>query len=332
MKRIAIIGAGLSGLICGKNLQQAGHEVTIFEKSRGIGGRLATRRAEPFYFDHGVAAFTAHNGDFKKFIQSLAVKNVIEQWSVKPMHIDNQGRAAPMTDGAHYYVGTPAMNTMGKHLASALNVQRNTRVTAIIDHLAKSQTLELMADSGESLGQFDVVIFAMPVEQTKSLAHTLMDTSVLDQYRLMPCSVLMLGFHQPLPWSWDYATIDDANIATIVVNSAKPNRVGDCSVVIHSTAEWTNAHIDEEKSACIASLIQSASQRLGVDLSQAVHQDMHHWRYATGGLTTHQTGFLLNKAQQIGICGDWLLKGDVESAFLSGQQLSNAVIDWLQHA
>ena len=71
MKRIAIIGAGLAGLTCGKALQQAGHDVVIFEKSRGIGGRLATRRAEPFYFDHGVAAFTASDDDFQSFVNQL---------------------------------------------------------------------------------------------------------------------------------------------------------------------------------------------------------------------------------------------------------------------
>ena len=71
MKRIAIIGAGLAGLTCGKALQQAGHDVVIFEKSRGIGGRLATRRAEPFYFDHGVAAFTASDDAFQGFVNQL---------------------------------------------------------------------------------------------------------------------------------------------------------------------------------------------------------------------------------------------------------------------
>ena len=82
MKRIAIIGAGLAGLTCGKALQQAGHDVVIFEKSRGIGGRLATRRAEPFYFDHGVAAFTASDDDFQGFVNQLLAEGVVAVWAV----------------------------------------------------------------------------------------------------------------------------------------------------------------------------------------------------------------------------------------------------------
>lgn len=89
MKRIAIIGAGLAGLTCGKALQQAGHDVVIFEKSRGIGGRLATRRAEPFYFDHGVAAFTASDDDFQSFVNQLLTEEVVAVWAVDQATPDN---------------------------------------------------------------------------------------------------------------------------------------------------------------------------------------------------------------------------------------------------
>ncbi|HIP78813.1 MAG TPA: FAD-binding protein, partial [Kiloniellaceae bacterium] len=43
--RIAVIGAGLAGLLCARRLQDAGLHPVVFEKSRGLGGRLATRRA-----------------------------------------------------------------------------------------------------------------------------------------------------------------------------------------------------------------------------------------------------------------------------------------------
>ncbi|MBR7559432.1 hypothetical protein KC218_23065, partial [Mycobacterium tuberculosis] len=88
----------------------------------------------------------------------------------------------------------PAMNAIGKHLARGLTVQRNTRVASIIDHHPIFNSWELLSDKGETLGQFDWIISAMPVEQAKSFAQTSLHTKVLNKYALMPCSVLMLGF------------------------------------------------------------------------------------------------------------------------------------------
>lgn len=345
MKRIAIIGAGLAGLTCGKALQQAGHDVVIFEKSRGIGGRLATRRAEPFYFDHGVAAFTASDDDFQGFVNQLLAEGVVAVWAVDQATPDNsfvstvstKPHSVPRVSDCYsdYYVGIPAMNAIGKHLARGLTVQRNTRVASIIDHHPIFNSWELLTDKGETLGQFDWIISAMPVEQAKSFAQTSLHTKVLNKYALMPCSVLMLGFDTPLALDYEYAKIEGEDIDKIIVNSAKPHRKGGYSLVIHSTPAWTNRHIEEDKTACINHLTQAASQILGIDLSTAAHKDIHHWRYATGEAVNlpsgdHQLGYLLDSDQNIGVCGDWLLKGDVESAYLSGQKLAKAIIGLLK--
>ncbi|MFZ9092741.1 MAG: NAD(P)-binding protein [Planctomycetaceae bacterium] len=55
MKSVAIIGAGLSGLTLANRLQNRA-EVTVFEKSGGFGGRMATRHA---YLHFGLPAPTA---------------------------------------------------------------------------------------------------------------------------------------------------------------------------------------------------------------------------------------------------------------------------------
>ena len=70
MLTIAIIGAGISGLTAANILKDVA-KVTVFEKSRGVGGRIATRRAEPFYFDHGAQFFKARTEDFQSFIKPM---------------------------------------------------------------------------------------------------------------------------------------------------------------------------------------------------------------------------------------------------------------------
>ena len=44
---VGVIGAGMAGLACARELAAKGFEVTVFDKGRGLGGRTATRRAEP---------------------------------------------------------------------------------------------------------------------------------------------------------------------------------------------------------------------------------------------------------------------------------------------
>lgn len=70
-KKIAIIGAGVSGLI-------VANEVTIFDKSRGIGGRMATRRVDNYHFDHGAQFFTAKSEEFKELCQKAKNDGIIE--------------------------------------------------------------------------------------------------------------------------------------------------------------------------------------------------------------------------------------------------------------
>ena len=90
MKRIAIIGAGLSGLVLARRLDEVA-EVTIFEKSRGVGGRMATRYADDYEFDHGAQFFTARTPAFREFLQPLIRDQVVANWAPKFEELDRHG-------------------------------------------------------------------------------------------------------------------------------------------------------------------------------------------------------------------------------------------------
>ena len=78
---IAVIGAGISGLTAAQTLSDAGIDVTVFEKSRGVGGRTANRRSEYGSFDHGAQYFTVKDKRFRNFTEDLVSKGVIASWS-----------------------------------------------------------------------------------------------------------------------------------------------------------------------------------------------------------------------------------------------------------
>ena len=79
-KRVAIIGAGMAGLAAARLLREAGASCTIFDKSRGLGGRMATRRTGDFSFDHGAQYFTARGPRFRALVDDWSAAGHAAGW------------------------------------------------------------------------------------------------------------------------------------------------------------------------------------------------------------------------------------------------------------
>ena len=132
MIRVAIVGAGLSALSLAHLLGNR-VEVTLFEKARGVSGRMSTRRAEPHFFDHGAQYFTARTKPFQKFIQPFIDEGVIQKWSARYARFDDN-RILELKDWENdepRYVGSPAMNSFAKALSLDLDITLNTRIVSL---------------------------------------------------------------------------------------------------------------------------------------------------------------------------------------------------------
>jgi renalase len=93
-QHFAIIGAGMAGIACARTLVQAGHQVTVFEKSRGYGGRMATRSSPFGTFDHGAQYFTVRDARFAQAIATAAPGGA-RPWSANAVRVlDPAGRVA----------------------------------------------------------------------------------------------------------------------------------------------------------------------------------------------------------------------------------------------
>ena len=132
MKKIAIIGAGLSGISAAYLLKDHA-EIHLFEKARGVSGRMSTRRAEPYFFDHGAQYFTARTRPFQDFIQPLIDQAIIERWNARYVKFEGNQiiERRNWIDGELHYVGIPRMNRVAKYLAEGLNVYINTLIVSL---------------------------------------------------------------------------------------------------------------------------------------------------------------------------------------------------------
>ena len=129
MKKLAVIGAGLAGLTVAKQLSQS-YQVLVFDKSRGVSGRMATRRAGQFQFDHGAQYFTIRDKRFMAFTAEARASGVIQHWPVQSHQLGEDGIAVADTAGDKF-VAAPSMTSFCKYLAEDLTVQLGCHIKSV---------------------------------------------------------------------------------------------------------------------------------------------------------------------------------------------------------
>lgn len=312
--KIAIIGAGLAGLTLAHRLA-AHHEIIVLEKARGPGGRMSTRRADPYAFDHGAQYFTAESDRFRAFLGDLEAKGLVTRWPEKiSLHAE-----ARVSDKSKY-VAQPGMNSICKTLASAVDVRTQIHATGFARG-SEGWWIETRTD--DRLGPFDWIVSTAPAEQTAALMPAdFSGQSDLAKVRMSGCFALMLGFETALDLSWQALKSGAAPIGWIAVNSGKPDRPEAYSLLIQSANDWADAHIEGPLDEVQQTMLHAASELTGQDLSTASHQVLHRWRYAS---TPGPAGvpFLFDPAQRLAACGDWCLGSKVEAAFSSASALAD---------
>jgi renalase len=315
--RIAIIGAGIAGIICAHALQKFGCSAAVLEKSRGIGGRLATRRtAEGDCFDHGAQYLTARQPAFQRMLQELELRRSADTWA--PL---DSFRATPPS--RPWIVGTPGMSSLLTPLTTALDLHTQTSVTALSRSAAG---WHLGTDTGATLGPFDAVVCTAPAAQCQALFTDIpVIQAALAQVRMAPCWAIMLRFTAALPVSFDARRYEAGVIGWLARQSSRPGYSGKPhSWVVHASPAWSEDHLEESAEQVLAQLQQELEHLLGSRLPAISYVAAHRWRYA---LTTVPLGqsFLANEDGSLYAAGDWCLGARVEFAHASGEAAAAAL-------
>lgn len=322
LPRIAVIGAGLAGLTCAKQLQHYG-QVTVFEKARGVGGRMTTRYTDTYEFDHGTQFFIAKTPAFQDFLHNLLEDKVIARWDAKFVEIDS-GQvtvARQWQNEPAHFVAVPRMNALCKHLAQGLSITLQYQV----DHLSLRVDGWYLSSQETEHGPFDWVIVTAPVAQTQTLLPDFVSFKAeLAAIHMLPCFSLMLGYQGLVELPWDAAVIKGSKISWIANNSVKPGRNKPGCLMVHSTNAWAEQHLEDSMAWIQEELLAATLSIIGHKFSDPKHVTLHRWRYANAPKSSGPL-FYLDSQHQIATCGDWCIKGRVEAAWLSSQALSNCL-------
>lgn len=307
--RCAIIGAGLAGLACADALRSAGHEALLFDKGRGPGGRMSTRRWETRFgkveLDHGAPFFHATDSRFRAQVASWERAGLVARW--------------PAADDA--WVGIPRMSAVISALAADHEVAWDTFVRGVIR--APGGAWRLSSEQGLH-GPFDAVVVAIPAEQAVPIL-ALQDFGMARaaaQAVSRPCWTGLFAFAQELPTSATRIENEGA-IALALANRAKPGRGGPEAWIVHACAEWSAENLERASAEVAPLLLAALGRALGIASLPQSEATAHRWRYASSDGIGQPA--LWNPVLLIGACGDWLMGPRAEYAWLSGNELGRRI-------
>lgn len=328
---IAIIGTGIAGLSAARALEAAGLDVRLFDKSRGSGGRMSTKRTEVGALDLGAQYFTARDRRFATVVQQWLAAGCVAEWTP---HLYNAkgGQLSPSPDEQTRWVGTPRMSAITRHMLGGLPVQFECRVTAIMpteQPSAEQQWLLIDADGGEH-GPFSHVIVATPAPQAQILLSAAPKlAAVIEGVKMDPTWAVALGFAEALPTPLQGCFVQDGPLDWVARNGSKPGRDNNSDTwVLHATSAWTREHVDLPKEAVIEHLRGAFAELINCAVPPAAFSLAHRWLYARPA-TASRFGALADADLGLYACGDWCLSGRVEGAWLSGQDVARRLLEHL---
>lgn len=300
----------------------AGLAPRLYDKGRGAGGRLATRRVAGVQFDHGAQYLTARGPGFAAAMAEAGAA----PWGEAP-----GGQATR-------WVGTPGMSALPRALAAGLDLRTGRHVGTIggrpgawmLQHwdatlVRPGRPLPEVAPDQD--GPFEAVLVTLPPAQAAPLVadHAPGLPPRLAPVRIAPCWTVLAAFDQPLPLP-DSLRPTEGPIGWAARDSSKPGRDArrECWVIQASPA-WSRANLEAEALSIPPALLAGLAGLAGAALPAPTYAAAHRWRYSLVEVPLGAPCFW-DPAARIGLAGDWCLGGRAEAAFDSGTALAEALL------
>lgn len=321
--KIALIGAGAAGAACVSVLRSRGADFSVFEKARGAGGRLATRRvtltpdAVELRYDHGAPFFLLNQANLSPIAQELQKNGVIQ----------------PTQNG---FASCPDMPRMVKEMLGNVPVHFNTEVQNLErrnNGWYVQAKLKTDNDRLETYGPFEKVVITAPTPQALKILEG-QNCSWLGELRVAsysPCWALLFSVRQS---EFQQSLAKSTMISDLILQNSKPGRSvpqGISSWVAFASPEWSSAQLESDNSVVQETLLEEALRMIDASKERVIHSTVHRWRYSQIRSSINQSA-LFDDTNGLYYAGDACLGSGVEGALVSGALLGQHFVAQLSQS
>ncbi len=302
-----------------QTLQARGVCVTVLDKGRGVGGRLATRwievaNDEKGYFDHGAQFFTVREARLQKFVDEWLAAGLVREWGRGFAQSDG----IVNNDGHPRYCGAAGMNSIARHLTKEIDVRTDTKVVSVRQ---QDKQWQIDLERGESL-YAEALIMTPPAEQSLTLfdaeACALPDEAHVALARIAydPCFAVLAVLDAPARLPEPGAVqLRGEPIAWIADNHRKSISPDAFTITIHAGPDFTREYWDAAPEVVARKLLHAASEWLRVPVQS---WQVHRWRYSQPRVLHPEACLIVNESAPLVFAGDGFGAPRVEGAAVSG--------------
>ena len=319
---VAIIGAGISGLRAAVELGSTGLKATVFEKSRGLGGRAATRRWNGLPVDHGAQFFTARTPEFRQQVAQWTAQGTCHEWT-RGFHRYESGKlSAPQDDSHPRYASREGMSNLGRSMAaaSAIKVERQAKIISV---RANKGQWALVCEEGRAFEARALVVTCPPPQGAALLAEAAPEAAdFLRSVEMEPCLAVAAAFSRR-ELDWHGIQSDDATVSWIGHDTSKRPDLhdGKTVVVIHASPAFSRENYAMAEEDVVRKILSRASEITGTDLSSPADHFLQRWRYAQPASAPrgNEACISFEEPAPLILAGECFAGGKIEGAWLSGR-------------
>jgi renalase len=348
---VAVIGAGMAGLSCAQQLRQAGYSVAVIEKSRGAGGRVATRRVHDTRADHGARYLEPQGDAVRGLIEILVDRDILKLWTDTVWEFRQEEM---FSRPSSCYVAPAGMNAIGKYLAQDLEIWFGRRVQAIstTDNQTWHLSLEVTDDNLDTPQELiaKAIVVAIPATQALMFLNSEIGfpCDFIDKLRSVeydPCIAVMAGYPAAkqqdlsnLNPQWQAVSFpDNSDLAWVGLDSSKRLESQQPVFVVHSSADFADRHLESTNLPTVGQeLLDRTSEHLIPWLKEPEWLQVHRWRYAFCRNPLPVSCLVVEGTLPLVCAGDLCGEGQIEGALRSGlaaaswvnSQLDNLPLDF----
>jgi predicted NAD/FAD-dependent oxidoreductase len=297
--KIIILGAGISGIACALSLHE-NFDVQIFEKSKGVGGRLCAKNTREGLFHYGAQYCTAQSSAFQNFL----IENDAEYFSGSSFDLKTNS----CIHTQNFFVGVNGMHSLLKNYNKILNMHFNHRVIRVDE---KKKLVHFESGDTES---YDLIISSLPLPQ----AQEIFETEIAHDATFDPC--ISMGMIFDGQTNNEHNAYKNINQDISWLSSSKFYNAQNNETWVLQFSPQTSLEMFDYSNKSLEARCDDAVKDIIEGEYTIIHCGIFKWKFALCKRSNLEKKFVSISDDAFAI-GDWNISPRIESAYISGKEL-----------